>query len=133
MSNINNDIVNKILSLNLLEAAELVKILEDKIGLPIGSFISGATNTGDSPNSKIVTPDKSEKSEYKVIIKEIDMSKKISIIKAVREVNATLGLREAKELVESLPQDLTSNIPKDEAEKIKQKLIDAGATKVDLE
>nr|CAH7721171.1 unnamed protein product [Callosobruchus chinensis] len=73
------------------------------------------------------------KAEYKVVIKEIDASKKIGVIKAIREVNSTLNLKEAKELVESLPKDLTANVSKDEAEKIKQKLIEAGATKVELE
>ncbi|MBD0391502.1 50S ribosomal protein L7/L12 [Wolbachia endosymbiont of Pentalonia nigronervosa] len=132
MSNVTNDLVDKILSLNLLEAAELVKVLEEKVGLPAGSFIAGAASTGAAVSGDSA-PAAQEKSEYKVVIKEIDSSKKIAVIKAIREVNSTLGLKEAKELVESLPKDLTANVPKDEAEKIKQKLIDAGATKVELE
>lgn len=132
MSNVTNELVDKILSLNLLEAAELVKVLEEKIGLPAGSFIAGASGApaaagGDS------APAVQEKNEYKVVIKEIDSSKKIVVIKAVREIDSKLGLKEAKELVESLPKDLIANVPKDEAEKIKQKLIEAGATNVELE
>jgi len=132
MSNVTNDLVDKILSLNLLEAAELVKVLEEKVGLPAGSFIAGAAGAGAAVSGDSA-PAAQEKNEYKVVIKEIDSSKKIAVIKAIREVNSTLGLKEAKELVESLPKDLTANVPKDEAEKIKQKLIDAGATKVELE
>lgn len=131
MSNITNDLVDKILSLNLLEAAELVKILEERIGVPAGSFLSvGGSNVPASGNAGDAVQ---EKNEYKVVVKEIEAAKKIQVIKAVREVDSKLGLKEAKELVESLPKDLVSGIPKAEAEKIKQKLIEAGATKVDLE
>lgn len=133
MSNVTNDLVDKILALNLLEASELVKVLEEKIGLPAGSFIGGAVGAGAPAAGNASAPAAEEKTEYKVVITEIDASKKIGVIKAVREVNSTLGLKEAKELVEALPtKDLTANIPKDEAEKIKQKLIEAGATKVEL-
>ncbi len=131
MSNVTSDLVDKILSLNLLEASELVKVLEEKIGVPAGSFLGGAVDAGAPISDN--APAAQEKAEYKVVIKEIDASKKIGVIKAVREVNSTLGLKEAKELVESLPKDLTANVPKDEAEKIKQKLIEAGVTKVELE
>jgi large subunit ribosomal protein L7/L12 len=131
MSNVTNDLVDKILSLNLLEASELVKVLEEKIGLPAGSFIGGAV--APAGDSAAAAPAAQEKTEYKVVLKEIDVSKKIAVIKVVREVNSTLGLKEAKELVESLPKDLIANASKDEAEKIKQKLIEAGAIKVDLE
>ncbi|WP_168464291.1 50S ribosomal protein L7/L12 [Wolbachia endosymbiont of Ctenocephalides felis wCfeT] len=134
MSNVTSDLVDKILSLNLLEASELVKVLEEKIGLPAGAFIGGGAMGGAAPAvGGSAVPAAEQKTEYKVVIKEIDASKKIAVIKAVREVNSTLGLKEAKELVESLPKDLTGNIPKDEAEEIKKKLIEAGATKVELE
>ncbi|WP_341821135.1 50S ribosomal protein L7/L12 [Wolbachia endosymbiont (group A) of Myopa testacea] len=133
MSNVTSDLVDKILSLNLLEASELVKVLEEKIGVPAGSFLGGAVGAGAPISDNAAAPAAQEKAEYKVVIKEIDANKKIGVIKAVREVNSTLGLKEAKELVESLPKDLTANVPKDEAEKIKQKLIEAGATKVELE
>lgn len=132
MSNVTSDLVDKILSLNLLEAAELVKVLEEKVGFPAGSFIARAASTSAAVSGDSA-PASQEKSEYKVVIKEIDSSKKIAVIKAIREVNSTLGLKEAKELVESLPKDLAVNVPNGEAEKIKQKLIDAGATKVELE
>lgn len=126
-----NDLVDRILSLTLLEASALVKELEEKIGLPAGfSVAAGPTSSSDAGSTSSATQ---EKNEYKVVVKEIDSSKKIAVIKAVREVDSKLGLKEAKELVESLPKDLIANIPKDEAEKIKQKLIEAGAIKVELE
>ncbi|RDD35055.1 50S ribosomal protein L7/L12 [Wolbachia endosymbiont of Cylisticus convexus] len=132
MSNVISDLANRILDLKLIEASELVKVLEEKIGLPANSFLGGAVGAG-APISDNAAPAAQEKAEYKVVIKEIDASKKIGVIKATREVNSTLGLKEAKELVESLPKDLIANVSKDEAEKIKQKLIEAGATKVEFE
>jgi|GEM_PF-2848766 len=133
MSNVTNDLVDKILSLNLLEASELVKVLEEKIGLPAGSFVGGVVGANAPTSDNAASSASQEKTECKVVIKEIDASKKMEIIRMVRKVNSTLGLKEAKELVESLPKDLTANIPRDEAEKIKQQLIEAGATKVELE
>ncbi|WP_333023656.1 50S ribosomal protein L7/L12 [Wolbachia endosymbiont of Pentidionis agamae] len=134
MNNITSDLVDKILSLSILEAAEVVKKLEERIGLPVGSFAFSSPGVASSSTVENSTSSAAqEKSEYKVVIKEINASDKIKVIKAVREINSTLGLKEAKELVESLPKDLVTNVSKDEADKIKQKLIDAGATKVDLE
>lgn len=133
MDNVISNLASQIVKLDLTQAAELVKILEEKIGLSAGSFIGGAVGAGAPTGDSTAAPAAQEKTEYKVVIKEIDASKKIAVIKAAREINSTLGLKEAKELVESLPKDLTGNIPKDEAEKIKQKLIDAGVTKVELE
>ncbi|MCA4774151.1 50S ribosomal protein L7/L12 [Wolbachia endosymbiont of Mansonella perstans] len=133
MSNVTNDLVDKILSLNLLEASKLVKVLEEKIGLPAGSFVGGVASASAPTSDNAASPGSQEKTECKVVIKEIDASKKMEIIRMVRKVNSTLGLKEAKELVESLPKNLTDNIPRDEAEKIKQQLIEAGATKVELE
>ncbi|MDG7056143.1 MAG: 50S ribosomal protein L7/L12 [Wolbachia endosymbiont of Meromenopon meropis] len=135
MSDVTNDLVNKILSLNLLEAAELVKVLEEKIGLSVGSFVGSGISSADTRTSDnaVNSASSQERSEYKVVIKAIDASKKMEVIRMVRKVNSTLGLKEAKELVESLPRDLTSSIPRDEAEKIKQQLIEAGAVQVELE
>ncbi|MDM8335673.1 50S ribosomal protein L7/L12 [Wolbachia pipientis] len=133
MSNVTNDLVDKILSLNLLEASELVKALEQKIGLPTGSFTGGVVGASAPTSDNTAGSAAQEKAECKVVIKEIDASKKMEIIRTVRKINSELGLKEAKELVESLPKDLTANISRDEAEKIKQQLIEAGAIKVELE
>ncbi|MGL9732590.1 MAG: 50S ribosomal protein L7/L12 [Wolbachia sp.] len=133
MSNVTNDLVDKILSLNLLEASEFVKILEEKIGLPNGSFVGEVVGDSVSTSDNASNSASQEKTECKVVIKEIDVSKKMEIIRMVRKINSTLGLKEAKELVESLPRDLTASIPRDEAEKIKQQLIEAGATEVKIE
>ncbi|QKX03083.1 50S ribosomal protein L7/L12 [Wolbachia endosymbiont of Litomosoides sigmodontis] len=133
MSNVTNDLVDKILSLNLLEVSELVKSLEEKIGLPAGSFVGGAVNANAPTSDNAAISAAQEKTECKVVIKEIDASKKMEIIRTVRKIDSTLSLKEAKELVESLPKDLTANIPRDEAEKVKQQLIESGAIKVELE
>ncbi|MGL9717304.1 MAG: bL12 family ribosomal protein [Wolbachia sp.] len=144
MSNVKNDLVDKILSLNLLEAAELAKVLEEKIGLPAGSFVGGVVGTNSSAGANSPASGEGassavqEKTECKVVIKEFDASKKMMIIKTVREVhselNCQLGLKEAKELVESSPRCVIDiSIPRDKAEKIKQQLVEAGATKVELE
>ncbi|CAD7000739.1 unnamed protein product [Ceratitis capitata] len=121
------------LALERAEAAELVKVLEEKIGLPAGSFIGGVVSANIPTSDNTPNPAAQEKTECKVVIKEIDAGKKMEVIRTVRKVNSTLGLKEAKELVESLPQDLTANIPRNEAEKIKQQLIEAGAIKVQKE
>ncbi|WFW29559.1 MAG: 50S ribosomal protein L7/L12 [Wolbachia endosymbiont of Menacanthus eurysternus] len=133
MSNMTDDLVDKILSLNLLEASELVKVLEEKIGLSSSSFISGGVGASGVSTNSSGSSAIQEKTECKVVIKEIDVSRKMEVIRMVRKVNSALGLREAKELVESLPKDLVTNIPRDEAEKIRQQLTEAGAIKVELE
>jgi large subunit ribosomal protein L7/L12 len=127
MSNITSELVDKILSLTVMEAAEVVKMLEEKTGLSASSVVASGT-----PAAATV-PGVQEKSEYKVVIKEIDTSKRINIIKALREIKPGLQLAEAKGFIESLPKELVTNVSKDEAEKVKQKLVEAGVTKVDLE
>ncbi|OEY86805.1 50S ribosomal protein L7/L12 [Wolbachia pipientis] len=130
MSNITNDLVDKILSLTVLEAAELVKMLEEKTGFSASSFAAGIA---PAAGANAVSPGAQEKSEYKVVIKEVDSSKRINIIKAIREIKSGLSLVDAKGFVESLPKELVTNVSKDEAEKIKQKLVESGVIKVDLE
>lgn len=68
MSNVTSDLVDKILSLNLLEASELVKVLEEKIGLPAGSFLGGAVGAGAPIGDNAAAPAAQGKAEYKVVI-----------------------------------------------------------------
>ncbi|WP_395463312.1 bL12 family ribosomal protein [Wolbachia endosymbiont of Cantharis cryptica] len=138
MSNVTNDLVDKILSLNLLEASELVKVLEEKIGLPAGSYIGGAAGNNPPPDGEDGGSAVQKKTECRVRIQEFDTGKKMLIIKTVREIysefDCQLGLKEAKELVESSPKCVIDiDIPRDRAEEIKKLLIEAGATKVELE
>ncbi len=119
-----NDLAKQILSLDLLKAAELVKELESELGLPIGSSVFSGSSAPSAVESSAAPA--VEKTEYSVILESFG-DKKIDVIKAVRKI-ADLGLKEAKDLVESSPQLLVSKKSKEEAEKIKQELISAGAS-----
>jgi large subunit ribosomal protein L7/L12 len=107
--------------LTILEAAELVKCLEDKWGVKAGNILAQGGSTGESGGEK-----KEEKKEFNVMLQSIG-SKKIQVIKAVREITS-LGLKEAKLLVDSAPKLIKENIPKDEANTIKEKLEKQGAS-----
>jgi large subunit ribosomal protein L7/L12 len=114
----------QIVGLSLLDAAQLVKKLEERLGVsaaaaaPVMVAGGGAAATGAAPVE--------EKTEFAVILKEVG-SNKINVIKAVREVTS-LGLKEAKDLVDGAPKPIKEGVSKDEAETIKKKFTDAGAT-----
>ena len=108
-------------NLTLLEAADLVKDLEEKFGVsaaaPVAMMAGGAAGGGGAAAE--------EKTEFTVVLKSAG-AKKINVIKEVRTITG-LGLKEAKDLVEGAPKNLKEDIPKDEAEKIKEALVKAGA------
>jgi large subunit ribosomal protein L7/L12 len=114
----------QIVGLSLLDAAQLVKKLEERLGVsaaaaaPVMVAGGGAAATGAAAVE--------EKTEFAVILKEVG-SNKINVIKAVREVTS-LGLKEAKDLVDGAPKPIKEGVSKDEAETIKKKFTDAGAT-----
>lgn len=116
-----DDLVKEIEKLTVLEVAELVKELEDKFGVSAAAPVAIAA----TPNGG--TEEAEEKDAYNVIIANAG-EKKINVIKAIREINPDLGLKEAKELTESLPATLVENAKPDEAEEMKKKLEEAGAT-----
>ncbi len=113
-----------IVGLSLLEAAELVKKLESRLGVSAAAAPvmvaggGGAAAAGAAPAE--------EKTEFTVVLKEVGANK-INVIKAVREVTS-LGLKEAKELVDGAPKTVKEGVSKEEAETIKKKFTDAGAT-----
>jgi len=107
--------------LTILEAAELVKCLEEKWGIQAGNMLSQNNSAQDSDSKGT-----EEKKEFNVMLTAVG-SKKIQVIKAVRELTS-LGLKEAKLLVDSAPKLIKENIPKDEAESIKETLEKQGAT-----
>src|ERR1700685_4206827 len=109
-----NAIAEQIQGLTLLEASQLVKLLEEKLG------VSEAAGTGAA------APAAEEKTEFNVILTAAGANK-INVIKAVREVT-NLGLKEAKDLVDGAPKAIKEGVNKDEAEAIKKKFTDAGAT-----
>nr|ARW69411.1 ribosomal protein L12 [Polysiphonia sp.] len=126
MSNKIDNIIEDLKSLTLLEAAELVKQIEETFGVDA----SATTNTGmvmmpNDVGSNIVE-DVEEKTEFDVILEEVPSPKKISILKVVRSLTA-LGLKEAKELVESTPKAIKESISKQDAEEIRSKLEEVGA------
>lgn len=117
-------IIKDIESLTVLELNELVKALEEKFG------VSAATITAPTAAAAGAQPEaetKEEKAEYDVILAAAG-NQKIKVIKAVREINQQLGLKEAKELVESAPKPVLEKAKKEDAEAAKKKLEEAGAT-----
>ena len=116
------EIVTAIKNMTVLELAELVKMLEKELGVSAAPVAVAAPSTPTTTAAPVVE----EKTEFTVILKEIGANK-INVIKAVREVT-TLGLKEAKDLVESAPAKVKEGITKDEAARIKEKLEAAGAT-----
>ena len=118
-------IVDQIKDLTLLEAANLVKMMEETFGV---SAAAAAVAAAPAQGGGGAAPAVEEKDEFDVVLTGMsDPGKKIGIIKAVREVTS-LGLKEAKDLVEAAPKAVKEGVPKDEAEAVKKKLTDAGAT-----
>ena len=120
------EFMEAIKQMNVLELADLVKALEDEFGITAAAPVAVATAAvpGGAPGEGAVVEEE-EQTEFEVTIKEIGPDK-INVIKAVREVTS-LGLREAKELVESAPAAVKEGVVKDEADSIKSKLEEAGA------
>ena len=114
---------DSIVSLSLLEASELVKKLEERLGVSAAAAVAAAPAAG---GGGAAAPAAEEKTEFTVVLKDAGANK-INTIKAVREVTS-LGLKEAKDLVEGAPQNVKENVSKQEAEEIKKKLEEAGAT-----
>ncbi len=121
MSDKHQDLISKIESLTVVELAELVKALEEKFGISAAAPVAAA-GAGAGPVE--------EKDTFTVVLKAVG-DKKLEVIKAVREVT-TLGLKEAKDLVEGAPKTVKENVKKDEAEMMKKKLEAAGA-KVEIQ
>ena len=120
-----DEIVEGIKEMSVLELADLVKELEDVFGVSAAAPVAMATVQGVAGTAEAAAAEAEEQTEFNVTLKEIG-PKKITVIKAVREVT-TLGLKEAKDLVESAPTVVKEAISKDEADELKGKLEDAGA------
>jgi large subunit ribosomal protein L7/L12 len=117
-------IVDQVKDLTLLEASQLVKMMEETFGVSAAAAASAAAPAAAAAAAPVVE----EKDEFDVMLTGMaDPAKKIGIIKVVREITA-LGLKEAKDLVEAAPKAVKEAVPKDEAEALKKKLTDAGAT-----
>ncbi len=118
-----NAIADQIQSLTLLEASQLVKLLEEKLGVSAAAAAPVAAAGG---GAAAAAPVVEEKTEFSVILTAAGANK-INVIKAVREVTS-LGLKEAKDLVDGAPKPVKEGVSKEEAETIKKKFVDAGAS-----
>lgn len=116
-------IVDQIKNLSLLEAAELKKALEDEFGVTAAAPVIVAGTAGNGGGQAAVVE---EKTEFDVILQTVG-EKKINVIKVVR-AHTGLGLKEAKDLVDTAPKPVKEGISKDEAEKLKKEFEEAGAT-----
>lgn len=117
----NEEILEAISNMSVLELSELVKAIEDKFGVSAAApvAVAAAPAAGAAAAAE-------EKTEFDVVLKEIG-EKKIQVIKAVREITG-LGLKDAKALVDGAPKEVKTGVAKAEAQEMKKKLEDAGAT-----
>ena len=116
-------IVEDLSSLTVLEAAELAKLLEEKWGVSAAAPVAVAAAGG---GGGAAAPAAEAQTEFTVVLKDAG-DKKINVIKVVREIVPSLGLKEAKDLVEAAPKAVKEGVSKEEAETIKKKLEGAGA------
>ena len=117
----NEEIVEALKNKSLLEVSELVELVEETFGVTAAAPVAA----GPMPGAAGGGAAEEEKTEFTVILKEFG-KEKIKVIKEVRAIT-NLGLKEAKELVESAPKEIVKDAPKEEAEEVKKKLEDAGA------
>ena len=123
-----DELIQAIKGLTVVDLAELVKALEEEFGVSAAApmVVAGAPGAGSAVATMPEAEEAEEQTEFKVVLKEVGANK-INVIKAVREVTS-LGLREAKDLVESAPTAVKESIAKGEATEIQKKLEETGAT-----
>jgi len=117
MSDKINQIVEELKTLTLLEASELVKKIEETFGVDASAASGGVIMTAAAP----VVEEVEEKTSFNVMLEEVPAYKKIAVLKVVRSLTG-LGLKEAKELVESVPKQVQADLAKDAAEESKKQL-----------
>src|SRR5579864_5763411 len=120
-------IVEDLSQLTVLEASELSKLLEEKWGVSAAAPVAVAAAPGAAAAGAAPAEAAEEQTEFTVVLTG-GGDKKINVIKEVRSVRPDLGLKEAKDLVEAAPQNVKENVSKQEAEDVKKKLEDAGAS-----
>ncbi len=117
------ELMSAIEEMSVLELAELVKALEEKFGVSAAATMVAAAPAGAAASDE----PKEEQTSFNVIIASSGATK-IAVIKALREINPTLGLKEAKDLVDAAPKEVLSGVNKKTADEAKEKLTTAGAT-----
>ncbi|GAB4458266.1 MAG: 50S ribosomal protein L7/L12 [Elainellaceae cyanobacterium] len=125
MSTATDEILEKLKTLTLLEAAELVKQIEEAFGVTAAAPVGGMMMMAPGGGGAAAAEEVEEKTEFDVILEEVPADKKIAVLKIVRELTG-LGLKEAKEVVESTPKPVREGVPKEAAEEAKKKLEEAG-------
>ena len=115
------EIISAIESMTILELADLVKAMEEKFGVSAAAPVAVAAGPAAAAEAA------EEKTEFDVVLKDVG-AEKIKVIKVVREVISGLGLKEAKDIVESAPKTIKENVAKEAAEEIKKKFAEVGAT-----
>lgn len=114
------EIISAIESMTILELADLVKEMEEKFGVSAAAPAAAAGPAAAAPAEE-------EKTEFDIVLKDVG-AQKIKVIKVVREVVSGLGLKEAKDLVDSAPKTIKEGVTKEAAEEIKAKFTEVGAT-----
>lgn len=126
MSTTTNEILEKLKSITLLEAAELVAQIEETFGVdasaPVAGGFVGAPMDGGGASKEVVE----EKTTFDVILEDVPSDKRVPILKIIRNLTS-LDLKEAKEAISSLPKAVQTGVSKEEAESAKQQLEEAGA------
>jgi large subunit ribosomal protein L7/L12 len=120
-------LVDELSTLTVLEASELSKLLEEKWGVSAAAPVAMAAAPGAAAGGGAAAEAAEEQTEFTVVL-TAGGDKKINVIKEVRSVRPDLGLKEAKDLVEAAPANVKENVSKQEAEEIKKKLEEAGAS-----
>lgn len=126
MSTTTNEILEKLKSITLLEAAELVTQIEETFGVDASAPAGGAFIMAGGDGNKNSTETVEEKTSFDLILEDVPADKRVAVLKVIRNITS-LGLKEAKELTTSLPKTLQESITKEEADKSKQQLEEAGA------
>lgn len=120
-----DELISSIEEMSVLELNDLVKALEEKFGVTAAAPAAAAPAAGAAPAEGGEAAE--EQTTFNVLLKEAGATK-ISVIKAVREINPNLGLKEAKDLVDQAPKPVVEGVNKETAEEAKKKLTEAGAT-----
>ncbi|MGF1515867.1 MAG: 50S ribosomal protein L7/L12 [Elainellaceae cyanobacterium] len=129
MSEATDQILEQLKTLSLLEASELVKQIEEAFGVDASASAGGGMMMmapGAAGGAAAPAEEAEEKTEFDVVLEEVPSDKKIAILKVVRSLTG-LGLKEAKDMVESTPKAIKEAVAKDAAEEAKKSLEDAGA------
>lgn len=127
MSTKTDEIIEKLKNITLLEASELIKQIEETFGVDASITSTPAVFTGNTQNTKPEEETVEEKTEFDVIIQEVPTAKRIQVIKVVRTLTS-LGLKEAKDLIESVPKAIFESTSKEKADEAKKLLEEAGAS-----